>query len=71
MASCSLAFSLCGIPLPIALPSGASRLNSAVAFVPQAFKISDPPAMVEDTEHLLIDEGVDVKNIRIDSFGGY
>lgn len=35
------------------------------------FYISGPPAMVEDTEHLLIDEGVNVKNIRIDSFGGY
>lgn len=35
------------------------------------FYISGPPGMVEDTEHLLIDQGVPVRNIRIDSFGGY
>lgn len=35
------------------------------------FYISGPPAMVENTEHLLIDHGVLVRNIRIDSFGGY
>ena len=37
----------------------------------QNFYISGPPAMVESNEHLLIDAGVDVRNIRIDSFGGY
>lgn len=33
--------------------------------------IAGPEGMVESTEHLLIDNGVGVKNIRIDSFGGY
>lgn len=34
--------------------------------------IAGPEAMVETTEHLLIDElGIAVKDIRIDSFGGY
>lgn len=33
--------------------------------------IAGPEAMVESTEHLLIDNGVNVKDIRIDSFGGY
>lgn len=37
----------------------------------QNFYISGPPAMVESNEHLLIDIGVDVRDIRIDSFGGY
>lgn len=37
----------------------------------QNFYISGPPAMVENTEHLLIDHGVSIKKIRIDSFGGY
>lgn len=37
----------------------------------QNFYISGPPAMVESTEHLLIDHGVKVRDIRIDSFGGY
>lgn len=35
------------------------------------FFIAGPEGMVESTEHLLIDNGVDVKEIRIDSFGGY
>jgi len=35
------------------------------------FYISGPPAMVESNEHLLIDMGVEVRDIRIDSFGGY
>jgi len=35
------------------------------------FYISGPPSMVEDNEHLLIDNGVQVRDIRIDSFGGY
>ena len=33
--------------------------------------IAGPEGMVESTEHLLIDSGVGVKDIRIDSFGGY
>ncbi|MDB5165829.1 MAG: FAD-binding oxidoreductase [Candidatus Saccharibacteria bacterium] len=34
--------------------------------------IAGPEAMVESTEHLLIDDmGISVKDIRIDSFGGY
>lgn len=33
--------------------------------------IAGPEAMVEATEHLLIDNGVSIKDIRIDSFGGY
>lgn len=33
--------------------------------------IAGPEGMVEDTEHLLIDAGIDPKTIRIDSFGGY
>lgn len=35
------------------------------------FYISGPPSMVENNEHLLIDAGVDIRDIRIDSFGGY
>lgn len=37
----------------------------------QNFYISGPPAMVEANEHLLLDYGVQVRDIRIDSFGGY
>ena len=37
----------------------------------QNFYISGPHGMVESNEHLLIDMGVHVRNIRIDSFGGY
>lgn len=37
----------------------------------QNFYISGPPAMVESNEHLLIDAGVHIRDIRIDSFGGY
>lgn len=33
--------------------------------------IAGPETMVESTEHLLIDNGINVKDIRIDSFGGY
>lgn len=35
------------------------------------FYIAGPEAMVENTEHLLLDNGVNIKNIRIDSFGTY
>lgn len=37
----------------------------------QNFYISGPPSMVENNEHLLIDNGVQIRDIRIDSFGGY
>lgn len=37
----------------------------------QNFYISGPEGMVESNEHLLIDNGVQVRDIRIDSFGGY
>lgn len=37
----------------------------------QNFYIAGPPGMVESNEHLLIDAGVPVRNIKIDSFGGY
>jgi ferredoxin-NADP reductase len=33
--------------------------------------IAGPESMVENTEHMLIDFGINVKDIRIDSFGGY
>lgn len=33
--------------------------------------IAGPEGMVESTEHILIDMGVDIRKIRIDSFGGY
>jgi ferredoxin-NADP reductase len=36
-----------------------------------SFYISGPPSMVETHEHLLINNGVPIRNIRIDSFGGY
>ena len=37
----------------------------------QNFYISGPESMVESNEHLLIDAGVQIRDIRIDSFGGY
>jgi ferredoxin-NADP reductase len=46
-------------------------LLSRVTSVHQNFYISGPDAMVESTEHLLIDAGVAVRNIRIDNFGMY
>ena len=46
-------------------------IHSQVGDIGQNFYISGPPAMVEANEHLLIDMGVQVRNIRIDSFGGY
>lgn len=33
--------------------------------------IAGPEGMVESSEHLLIDSGIAIQNIRIDSFGGY
>lgn len=46
-------------------------LLSLIKNTNQNFYISGPPAMVESNEHLLIDAGVQIKDIRIDSFGGY
>ena len=37
----------------------------------QSFYIAGPEAMVEMTEHLLLDNGVALANIKVDSFGGY
>ena len=44
---------------------------SLIKNVDQNFYISGPESMVESNEHLLIDNGVPIRNIRIDSFGGY
>lgn len=44
---------------------------SLITDVYQNFYISGPESMVESTEHLLIDAGVQIRDIRIDSFGGY
>ncbi len=44
---------------------------SVIGDINQNFYISGPPSMVESTEHLLIGRGVQVRDIRIDSFGGY
>ena len=46
-------------------------IHTLIKDVNQNFYISGPPAMVEANEHLLIDMGVQIRNIRIDSFGGY
>lgn len=46
-------------------------IRSLIGDIGQNFYISGPPAMVEANEHLLIDMGVQIRNIRIDSFGGY
>lgn len=46
-------------------------IQTLIKNVSQNFYISGPPTMVEANEHLLIDMGVQVRNIRIDSFGGY
>lgn len=46
-------------------------IQSHIKSTNQNFYISGPPAMVESNEHLLIDMGVSVRDIRIDSFGGY
>lgn len=44
---------------------------SLIKNVNQNFYISGPPSMVESAEHLLLDAGVQLRDIRIDSFGGY
>ncbi len=46
-------------------------IQSLIKNTNQNFYISGPPGMVENNEHLLIDTGVNVRDIRIDSFGGY
>ena len=46
-------------------------IHSLITDTSQNFYISGPPGMVEANEHLLIDMGVQIRNIRIDSFGGY
>jgi len=46
-------------------------IRSLIRRVDQNFYISGPPGMVDSNEHLLIDMGVKVENIRIDIFGGY
>lgn len=44
---------------------------SLIKNIQQNFYVSGPPGMVESNEHMLIDMGVAVRNIRIDTFGGY
>ncbi|MEO5950007.1 MAG: FAD-dependent oxidoreductase [Candidatus Saccharimonadales bacterium] len=46
-------------------------IRSLVKDTSQNFYVSGPPTMVESNEHLLIDMGVPIRKIRIDSFGGY
>lgn len=46
-------------------------IHSLIDDIGQNFYISGPPAMVEANEHLLMGMGVQIRNIRIDSFGGY
>lgn len=46
-------------------------ISSLITTTNQNFYISGPPGMVESNEHLLIDLGVSLRDIRIDSFGGY
>ena len=47
------------------------QIKSLIKNIHQNFYISGPPGMVESNEHLLIDMGVQIRDIRIDSFGGY
>lgn len=46
-------------------------IDSLIKSPNQTFYISGPPGMVESNEHFLIDRGVKIRDIRIDSFGGY
>lgn len=46
-------------------------LLSLIKDTSRSFYIAGPEAMVENTEHLLLDNGVSIKEIRIDSFGTY
>jgi ferredoxin-NADP reductase len=47
------------------------RVLSLIKNTNSNFYISGPPSMVEANEHMLIDNGVKISDIRIDSFGGY
>lgn len=49
----------------------AKALLSAIQTLDQSFYIAGPEGMVETTEHLLLDKGVSLANIKIDSFSGY
>jgi ferredoxin-NADP reductase len=44
---------------------------AAIQTTDQSFYIAGPEGMVESTEHLLLDAGVSLGSIKIDSFGGY
>lgn len=46
-------------------------LTSLIDTSAHHYFIAGPEGMVEATEYLLIDRGVSIKDIRIDSFGGY
>ncbi len=46
-------------------------LFDAIKITDSTFHIAGPESMVESTEHLLLDSGVDLKDIKIDSFSGY
>lgn len=46
-------------------------LAGMIKTIHQNFYISGPPGMVESAEHFLLAQEVEVRDIRIDSFGGY
>lgn len=46
-------------------------IRSLIKNINMNFYIAGPPGMVESHEHLLLDIGVRVRDIKIDSFGGY
>ncbi len=46
-------------------------ISSLIKRTDQNFYLSGPPAMVEASEHLLIDLGMRIDDIRIDVFDGY
>lgn len=50
------------------------RIKALLLAIPttdQSFYVAGPEGMVESTEHLLLDIGVELGSIKIDSFGGY
>lgn len=47
------------------------RLAESVDKAAHYYYVAGPPAMIEATEDVLMDAGVDHNNIRIDSFDGY
>ena len=49
----------------------AKALHAAIKTIDQSFYIAGPESMVETTEHLLLDSGVALTDIKIDIFGGY